>query len=112
VNAPFSVNGRPNIHAVEAQINFACSVAVVVTLSLIKDIAGNALAAAQLKVPAINTQCQIGLKWSGVANASSAVYSAHIGPASAGTITLNGVSGARKMGGVMVSSIHVTEISA
>ena len=104
----------PNLMVVDVEYNFACSAAVVVTLALFKGVSDpDAVAAAQLKVPAINTQCQIRLRHAEINNTTfgSVTFSSRLGPASAGTITVNGVSGARKMGGKMTSSIRITEIS-
>jgi hypothetical protein len=41
---------------------------------------------------------------------SSTTFKVRAGPASAGTLTFNGVGGTRRLGGVMASSITITEI--
>ena len=43
---------------------------------------------------------------------SETTFKIRVGKHSAGTTTLNGVSGARKFGGVLISSMTITEISA
>lgn len=103
----------PNLHEITAEMNYSSSAAVVVTLALFES-GGSAIAATQSKPVAINTSTQMSLKHRRVCNNASgqSVYTANIGPASAATMTINGVSGARKLGGAMEISMTVNEISA
>ena len=43
---------------------------------------------------------------------SATTFKLRMGGETAGTLTLNGYSGARKLGGVYVSSINITEYAA
>ena len=44
--------------------------------------------------------------------ASATTFKVRLGMASAGTLTLNGISAGRKYGGVLISSLTITEIAA
>lgn len=85
----------------------------VMTMALHQDATANALAAVQQGTPAQNVQCTIKLTYYMTSGTTSATtFKVRIGGSSAGTTTFNGASGARKMGGVMASSITITEIKA
>lgn len=85
----------------------------VMTMGLHQDATANALAAVQQGTPGQNLQATLRMTHYMTAGTTSATtFKVRIGGASAGTTTFNGTSSARKMGGVMASSITITEIVA
>lgn len=63
--------------------------------------------------PRINSNfCSIPFRTRLVAGSTSArTYKIGIGPTAAGTLTLNGISGARRMGGTLATNIMITELT-
>ena len=97
------------------EIVFKFSVAAVkdVTAALFQDDITNALAAATFRPEHPNIMRSIAFTYPMVAGTTSEItFKVRAGsdPAAAATITFNGVSGSRKLGGVMASSITITEI--
>ena len=83
-----------------------------VTCALFQDSGNNALAATGGWGPSVNNlPFQIVLRHVMTSGTTSATtFTVRAGPNTGGTVTFNGASGARKFGGVMASSITITEI--
>jgi hypothetical protein len=104
-----------NILRIDVVANVASSFAGsnIMTLGLHQDATANAIAAVQKATGAQHVQTQLVLTHYMVAGTTDeTTFKARIGGSAAGTTTFNGSNGARKMGGVMASSITVTEIKA
>lgn len=87
--------------------------ASVLTAALFQDSTANALAAVSQVTSAANNQTQISFThWMTSGTTSSTTFKIRAGGSAAGTTTFNGHSGGRHMGGVMASSITITEIKA
>lgn len=98
---------------IEVVVNFATSVAGHVTAALFKDATANALAAAPVYVPTSNASLQaVFTHYMTAGSISAATFRVRIGCSNAGTVTFNGQAAARGMGGVMASSVTITEIAA
>ena len=81
-------------------------------VALFKDSTANALAAAFQRIDTADTPITVGFRHKIVAGGTSAqTFRVRAGGQNAGTTTFNGVSGARIYGGVMASSITITEIA-
>lgn len=78
--------------------------------ALFQDANVNALSAVQKNAPTINVIEQMTLDHWMVANATNTTFKLRAGPSTAGTMTINGVSSARKLGSVMVSTLAVEEV--
>lgn len=116
VAVPFDLdlaNGsRYCIHEIDCSVFYSNSASVVETLALFVNGSTPAIAAVQGKAQAAATQNTLTLCTARIpATVTEATYSARIGGASAGTTTLNGVSGAGKMGGMSRSTLRVRRIS-
>lgn len=98
---------------VEVSIMVTSSVLTWVTAALFRDSTANALAAAMVYGVTTTTGGFITFKHRVVAGSTSATtFRVRAGGSAAGTTTFNGVSGGRQLGGVMASSITVTEVLA
>ena len=96
---------------IEANINFSSSVDSTISAALFQDAVANALAAKSQR-GAATVMDGISFNYEMVAGTTSAItFRIRAGGASAGTITFNGASGARKFGGVVNSYIKVTEVT-
>ena len=100
-----------NILVIEVSAIYSSDTARNVTTALFQDSTANALAASiafagvQLpETPTFNYRMTAG-------TTSATTFKVRIGPDGAATITFNGVLGARKMGGVLSSSITITEVT-
>ena len=83
-----------------------------VTAALFQDATASALAAS-MEYGSANTALEVVLDYYMTAGTASATtFKVRLGMASAGTLTLNGISAGRKYGGVLISSMTITEISA
>jgi hypothetical protein len=81
-------------------------------LGLFQDSVSNALAAAQQQITA-DYFAQLGLThYMTAGTVSATTFKVRAGASSTGTLTFNGQSSNRFMGGVMASSITITEIAA
>ena len=69
-----------------------------------------AVAATQSHSPAANAP--VAITFSAVVSAADPNFTVRVGSPTAGTVTVNGASGLRLLGGTMVSSITVTEFKA
>ena len=98
---------------VEVSIMVTHSVLTWVTTALFRDSTANALSAAMVYGVTAATGGFITFKHRVVAGSTSATtFRVRAGGADAGTMTFNGSSTARRLGGVMASSITVTEVLA
>ena len=98
---------------VEVSIMVTHSVLTWVTTALFRDSTANALSAAMVYGVTAATGGFITFKHRVVAGSTSATtFRVRAGGSDAGTMTFNGVSGGRQLGGVMASSITVTEVLA
>lgn len=100
-----------NILVIEAVWNGAASAASNLTVALHKDTAADALAAVQERIDAADSLYTISMRHMMVAGSASAMtFKVRAGGTGGVTITFNGFSTARKLGGVLASSIKITEI--
>lgn len=98
---------------IEARVHVASSVINNMTVALFQDTTANALAAAEMLGNAANAGLQIPLVHEMAAGTTSATtFKIRIGGQLAGTTTFNGEGGARKFGGITLSSITITEYKA
>ena len=116
VAVPFDLdlaNGsRYCIHEIDCTAFYSNSASVVETLAVFCNNAVGCVAAVQSKAQAAATQNTLSLFTARIpGHILETTYTARIGGASAGTTTLNGVSGAGKMGGMARSSLRVRRIS-
>lgn len=87
-----------------------CSQNVNMVMALFQDATANALAATSFKRTADQRNMPIVLNYKMTAGTTSATtFTVRIGPESAATVTFNGDSGARLLGGVAASTIIITE---
>ncbi|MHB0965559.1 MAG: hypothetical protein ACYC36_03805 [Bellilinea sp.] len=101
-----------NLLKIDVVFNYANSAADGV-MGLFQDTTANALAAATQTTDNGARQYQIVLThYMTAGTASATTFRVRAGPASAATMTFNGAAGARKLGGVMASSVTITEINA
>lgn len=97
---------------IEAIVHLSPSVNAYVTTALFKDSEANALAA-MFHAQNANTQNGQIVRHEMTAGSTSAMtFKIRAGLHTAGTITFNGEGGARKLGGVLASSIRIKEIKA
>ena len=90
----------------------ACDALVGIIAGLFQDTTANALAAASFRNPVAHGVYCLTFRHKMTAGTTSATtFKVRAGPASAGTVTVNGSNTARFFGGVMASSITVTEIT-
>lgn len=101
-----------NLLEVDAVLNLSCAIADFAIAALFQDAGANAINASHLYQPgnAFDGAVQIRhFQQPGVAGNASTTFKVRAGPNSATTITFNGAGGARKFGGVLLSSIVVRE---
>jgi hypothetical protein len=90
--------------------HFACSAAIQCAIALFQDSTANALAAWEHTEFTAGAPVTFTGTFEVTAGTTSATtFRVRIGPTSSGTITFNGVAGARRFGGVSMSSIEVEE---
>lgn len=81
------------------------------TIALFQDSTANALCAMTHQIPSVNDQIELSLRFKMAAGTtSSTTFKIRVGTDAAGTTTINGVVGARKLGGVLISSLTITEV--
>lgn len=91
-------------------LNFALSTQDIVTFALFQDSTANALAATEFHTAFASVPYVVSLPHAMTSGTTSATtFKVRAGPNSGGTFTFNGTVGARKMGGVMASSIIIEE---
>lgn len=98
---------------IDVVANFSFSVNDSVALALFQDSTSAALAATQVQVATeAGRYVPVFFRHKMTAGTTSATtFKLRIGGNSAGTITFNGISGARNFGGVFASSMTITEVS-
>ena len=102
-----------NLLIVSLETNFAHAVLGTISVALFKNAAADAIAVFGLTGEAADRRSVISLTHALVAGGTSAItFKVRAGGSNAGTITLNGTSGARKYGGKSASHITVTEYFA
>jgi hypothetical protein len=103
-----------NILVIEGSLNWAHTAGGVVGIGLFQDTTAGALAAWQTyNESSVNNSRVESFKHKMVAGTTSATtFKIRAGHASGATLTFNGAAGARKLGGVMASSITITEYKA
>lgn len=103
-----------SILRVEVLINMSSSVLADIIAALFQDATASALAANLQSMSAAGASGfvnQLSISYDMVAGTtSSTTFRVRAGASSANTLTVNGFGGARKMGGVMYSSITITEL--
>ncbi len=102
-----------NLLLIQVVLNYSYSIVNTVTTALFQDTTANALAASCEYGSTATGMINSGLTYFMTAGTTSATtFKVRAGGETAGTLTLNGFSGARKLGGVLISSITVTEYSS
>jgi len=99
-----------NILVINIVANFSYSIANTITLALFQDTTANALAASAEYGSTATGMINSGLTHKMTAGTTSATtFKFRMGGETAGTLTLNGFSGARKLGGVFATSMTIAE---
>lgn len=113
LDTAFTPKSTTSLLRIDAVVMASVSVLSYVILGLFKDAGANALAVASEYTGAATGLVCVKLTWFEVSGSLTArTYKLRAGNSSAGTISINGSSGARVFGGVCNSSLTVTEISA
>jgi hypothetical protein len=117
MSASITPRNSANQLVIEVVFNFSHSTSDVVIAALFQDANANALKSASLLTPNVaGTPAgmgQIVIRYKMTAGTTSPItFKVRAGPASGGTLTFNGVGGARKLGGVLASSITIREYVA
>lgn len=98
---------------IQVSVDCASSVIAWMIAALFQDTTANALAAGAMSTSSNNAISTISFTYEMAAGTtSSTTFKVRVGPDRAATITINGASGSRVLGGVMSSSITIWEISA
>jgi hypothetical protein len=101
-----------NLLLIQAVLNYSYSIANTVTMALFQDSTASALAASCEYGSTATGMINSGLTYYMTAGTTSATtFKLRAGGESAGTLTVNGFSAARKLGGVMISSLTIMEIA-
>jgi hypothetical protein len=96
---------------VEVVANFSSNANDNITTALFQDATADALAAVAVNTPGAGAMENVGIVYEMVSGTTSATtFRVRIGSSGGGTITFNGAASARLLGGVMASSITITEI--
>ena len=102
-----------NLLLIEVELEIAHTTTSTFQMALFQDSTANALAAITQSPPFANIPIIFTLSHFMTAGTTSATtFKARAGSGSAGTTTLNGSGGSRRLGGVIPSSITITEIAA
>lgn len=105
-------NNTSNLLKIEVVLNFAHSVGDRQVTALFQDATAGALAAAAKHKIADSDSQVIFTHWMAAGTVAETTFRVRSGLAVAGTTTFNGLSTTRRLGGVMASSITITEIQA
>ena len=101
-----------NLLRIDVLAHFANTNTAKVIGALFQDATTNALAAVSQRTITDNLIWQVQLThWMTAGTEVATTFRWRMGDSAAGTTTFNGVSGGRKLGGVMASSITITEIA-
>ena len=96
---------------IEVLVNCSHSAGNVICVALFQDSTANALAAGTNTQAAAAYAVQVAAVHEMTAGTTSATtFKVRIGSAAAGTTTFNGIGGTGRLGGVLISSIRITEI--
>ncbi len=114
MTASITPTNASNVLIIEAVIHMANSTGGANTAALFQDSTANALAGVISSQYGVSGGVQpVVLRHRMVAGTTSeTTFRLRAGPAGAGTLTFNGVSAGRILGGVLASSITITEIKA
>lgn len=96
---------------IDVVLNCACSSLAQIVVALFQDSTANALAAmtpSRIEAAGVQSSCSFS-HYMAAGTTSATTFKVRAGPSS-GTMTFNGSGGARRFGGVMASSITITEI--
>lgn len=99
-----------NLLRIDAVLQVSHSAVNTVTLALFQDSTANALAASGANTIAASPAAGVLTHTMTAGITSSTTFKIRAGGSGAGTLTINGNGGARRFGGVAVSSITITEI--
>lgn len=100
-----------NILKIDVLLNGSPSTVSYVTAALFQDSTANALAVGS-HYEAAGTYCQVAFTYFMTAGTtSSTTFKVRAGQHVSGTLTVNGDSGARRLAGILFSSITITEIA-
>lgn len=97
---------------IEVVFNGSCSTTSYITAALFKDAGASALASASKSGSGGTYEQVVFSHWVDAGSTSAQTFRVRAGQHTAGTLTFNGDSGARRLGGVMSSSITITEVKA
>jgi hypothetical protein len=101
-----------NILVIEAVIHLANSAVVNMAAALFQDSTAGALASAKAFIDTVNGNVALSFRHRMTSGTTSeTTFKVRAGGSSAGTTTFNGGGGARLHGGVMASSITITEVA-
>lgn len=102
-----------NILVIEVCANFLWGAAGSAVLALFQDSTADALVATRTSVSNANNSSPTTLSYTMTAGTtSSTTFNVRLGPATAITLTLNGASGARQLGGVFGTFLRIREVIA
>lgn len=99
-----------NLLKIEVLINLFTSSGDELTAALFQDATANALTASS--IPGVSFGQIKLIHYMTAGTTSSTTFKVRAGANSAGTTTVNGANGARKLGGVSISSMTITEVKA
>lgn len=96
---------------IDVTLVLASSALATLVAALFQDSTANALAAVYETVSAADNVITLNFRhYMDAGTTSATTFKVRVGPGSAATVTFNGVAGGRIFGGVMASSITITEI--
>lgn len=102
-----------NVLEQNALLHLTSSNTTVMCAALFQDAGANAISAGRTAVNQTDAIFQMKIQHKSLAGTTSATtFTVRAGLGASGTVTFNGVSGARKLGGVLCSQITVTEVMA
>jgi len=100
-----------NTLLIDVVINFSCNYDEAVMLALFQDATAGALAAETVYATSTGNRYTTHFTHKMTAGTTSATtFRVRVGASTAGTITFNGYSAGRRLGGVMASSITIREV--
>ena len=112
LNQTITPKDANNILIIEAKLMVAHSVSSVeMSIALFQDAIANALCAISQHLTGVNDHAEISLRYVVAADSTSLrEYKIRAGGNSAGTTTVNGITGTRRFGGITISSLTITEV--
>jgi len=114
ITATITPTNASNLLDITVVLHLANNTGVTNMAALFQDSTANALCSGAVSSMGVaNAVTQVVMKHRMVAGTTSATtFRVRVGPSGAVTMTINGSAGARLMGGVLISSITITEIKA